>query len=183
MAYGLMRPPPTLSLRNAPAGEAPNTLGNERPHWPLMLRRKARALISAPAPLRALRARTLEQAWARRAAGEGVSSCPRGSLCCAGLELAQSPNPGCGRCSAAGPHREAEVSLRAIFCRRQSSGAEHSAHREFQPFAFYPPCVGGKCDPMKMGSLKANPCLCFGESQCTVISVSGTSGLENKAGG
>ena len=33
--------------------------------------------LSAPASLRALRARTPEQAWARRAVGEGVRSCPR----------------------------------------------------------------------------------------------------------
>src|SRR5258708_2608862 len=33
--------------------------------------------ISTRAPLRALRARTSEQAWARRAVGEGVKSCPR----------------------------------------------------------------------------------------------------------
>ena len=33
--------------------------------------------LSTLAPLRALRARTPEQAWARRAVGEGVKSCPR----------------------------------------------------------------------------------------------------------
>src|SRR5256886_17129661 len=33
--------------------------------------------LSTPASLRALRARTSEQAWARRAVGEGVKSCPR----------------------------------------------------------------------------------------------------------
>ena len=34
--------------------------------------------LSTLAPLRALRARTPVPAWARRAVGEGVSSCPRG---------------------------------------------------------------------------------------------------------
>jgi hypothetical protein len=33
--------------------------------------------LSTSASLRALRARTPEQAWARRAAGEGVKFCPR----------------------------------------------------------------------------------------------------------
>ena len=33
--------------------------------------------LSTPAPLRALRARTPDRAWARRAVGEGVKSCPR----------------------------------------------------------------------------------------------------------
>src|SRR5260370_13393565 len=33
--------------------------------------------LSTPASLRALRARTPEQAWARRAVGEGVKFCPR----------------------------------------------------------------------------------------------------------
>src|SRR5713101_1399800 len=33
--------------------------------------------LSTLAPLRALRARTLDSAWARRAVGEGVKSCPR----------------------------------------------------------------------------------------------------------
>src|SRR5712692_7213207 len=33
--------------------------------------------LSTLAPVRALRARTLEQAWARRAVDEGVRSCPR----------------------------------------------------------------------------------------------------------
>ena len=33
--------------------------------------------LSTPAPVRALRARTPDRAWARRAVGEGVKSCPR----------------------------------------------------------------------------------------------------------
>ena len=41
------------------------------------VRRRKGGSLSTLAPLRALRARTPEPAWARRAVGEGVKSCPR----------------------------------------------------------------------------------------------------------
>src|SRR5271163_3862479 len=49
---------------------------NVLPHWRKLKATQGREL-STLAPLRALRARTSEPAWARRVVDEGVRSCPR----------------------------------------------------------------------------------------------------------
>src|SRR5712691_343701 len=78
--------------------------------------------LSTLAPVRALRARTLEQAWARRVVDEGVRSCPRAGC---GRPACPVRGAGCGNGAMVEPVRHRETKEAATDMFEPKAAASH----------------------------------------------------------